>query len=732
MPEAGAAGAAGRPAAGAAGESAGAAVADGLAPGRPLCVLIPGMHRSGTSLLARATVLCGATAPATALPPGPDNPDGFFESAPLVAASDALLADGGSAWAEWRHVAVAPEIGPARFGALLDREFGTASLFVWKDPRLALLLPAAEAALAAGGRARAVLLPVRHPGAVARSLAARNGFPPAFSVLLWLRHVLAAERATRGAPRAIVAFDALVADWRGTLAAAGRRAGIAWPVPPGSVVAGSVAAGPVAGGPVRPRRPDGEAPADAGSAYAAVWCRHAWEALSVLARGEAGPGGAGEGGAGQGGAGEGQAARAEAAWAVLDRVRDQFDDASRLFGGVARAPAPAAPPRAAHPPSGAVPAPAGAAPAPRATAPALAGAAPAPVGVAPASVGVGHAPGEAAPAPATAAPASAGVAPASVGAGHAPVAVAAAPARAAPASAGVPAASVGAVAPVPRAAPGSRSGRDLRAVTLVAADTIAPVLAARALARSASGLDVGDAVLFTDRPVPAAGVRLAAIEPLHGIERYGRFMLGGLAARVATSHALVVQWDGFAVAPEAWDPDFLAWDYIGARWPGVPDAVAIGNGGFSLRSRRLLDALATDRRFDARPEIAEDTLIGRAFRPLLERDHGIRFAPRAVADRFSYEGILPHGPTFGFHGVFNLWRHLDDAALIAMATHLTDWHRAGRGFAQLVATLHRADRAGAVAALLAAPALPDGFRTHLAAVLGAAGARDCLAAVGRD
>ena len=55
---------------------------------------------------------------------------------------------------------------------------------------------------------------------------------------------------------------------------------------------------------------------------------------------------------------------------------------------------------------------------------------------------------------------------------------------------------------------------------------------------------------------------------------------------------LLIQWDGYVVNPEAWDPAFLGCDYLGAKWYWHDDGMRVGNGGFSLRSRRLLDALA--------------------------------------------------------------------------------------------------------------------------------------------
>jgi hypothetical protein len=114
---------------------------------------------------------------------------------------------------------------------------------------------------------------------------------------------------------------------------------------------------------------------------------------------------------------------------------------------------------------------------------------------------------------------------------------------------------------------------------------------------------------------------------------------------------LVVQWDGFILDASCWQDRFLEFDYIGATWPQFRDEHDVGNGGFSLRSRRLLEACRDP--FISSAGI-EDVTICRTYRAWLEREHGIRFAPREIAESFAYEREPPQGPTFGFHGVFNM------------------------------------------------------------------------------
>jgi hypothetical protein len=113
----------------------------------------------------------------------------------------------------------------------LEREFGTSPAFVLKDPRLCLTLPAWLPPLRAAGIVPSVLIVVRHPAEVVRSLLRRNQFPERETAPQWLQHMLEAEWLSRGLNRSVVFYDDLMHDWRGCLGRAGERAGIAWPRP---------------------------------------------------------------------------------------------------------------------------------------------------------------------------------------------------------------------------------------------------------------------------------------------------------------------------------------------------------------------------------------------------------------------------------------------------------------------------------------------------------------------
>lgn len=189
-----------------------------------VALLVLGMHRSGSSALTRLLSLHGLALPASLMAPREDNPRGFWEPASVQQFDDRVLAELGCAWDDPRPLPW-HSLPPARLEALRDEaarivaaDYGTAPLIVMKEPRMARLMPIWRPALAGLGIAMRVALPLRNPLEVAASLAARNGTTKPAALALWLGHVLAAERDSRGLPRAVVQYDLLLADWRAALA----------------------------------------------------------------------------------------------------------------------------------------------------------------------------------------------------------------------------------------------------------------------------------------------------------------------------------------------------------------------------------------------------------------------------------------------------------------------------------------------------------------------------------
>jgi len=206
---------------------------------------------------------------------------------------------------------------------------------------------------------------------------------------------------------------------------------------------------------------------------------------------------------------------------------------------------------------------------------------------------------------------------------------------------------------------------DLSNVTLCAVSgTLLPQTVA-AMERAQAGIAFGAGLFMTDRPgevAPPEGVEVAEVPSLRSREDYSLAVQTQLALRVRTDFAMVIQWDGYPVRPENWTDAFLDYDYVGAPWPQFPSAIAVGNGGFSLRSRRLLEA-CLDPSF--RPGHPEDVVICHTNRALLEDVYDIRFAPVELARRFSCERMGEATESFGFHGLFNMPREMGVEAFLA-------------------------------------------------------------------
>ena len=198
-------------------------------------VLVLGMHRSGTSALAGVLAKLGVQAPRHLLPQARDNPAGFWESSEVIKFHDRILESAGSRWSDWSAFSpdwldsVAAEDFRELLPTLIEQEFGDARLFLLKDPRICRFAPFWLSALPKLEIVPKIVIPVRHPFEVADSLGARNTFGVSRSLLIWLRHVLDAEYATRGASRSFVRYQDLLDDWRAQVQRIAARLDLKWP-----------------------------------------------------------------------------------------------------------------------------------------------------------------------------------------------------------------------------------------------------------------------------------------------------------------------------------------------------------------------------------------------------------------------------------------------------------------------------------------------------------------------
>ena len=189
-------------------------------PGEKIALVVVGMHRSGTSAMARLLSIVGASLPDDLMPPAADNPSGFWESAKVADLNDEILATNDSSWDDI-FAGVAPPFSEGLLAAYLSRAidlvksiFDDAPLIVFKDPRVSVLGEFWRLALEGAGYTPRYVIMVRDPLEVARSLAERNGFSRERSIVLWSSYMVAVEKDTRDYARTFVSYDLLLADWR--------------------------------------------------------------------------------------------------------------------------------------------------------------------------------------------------------------------------------------------------------------------------------------------------------------------------------------------------------------------------------------------------------------------------------------------------------------------------------------------------------------------------------------
>lgn len=207
-------------------------------------ILVVGMHRSGTSALARMLSLLGAALPRNLNPAGLGNETGHWEPEAAVRLNDQILEQAESSVNdvhgpsdEWLQDPAAQAFVDRLAGLIAD-EYGEAPLFVLKDPRVGLLFPLWRAALAKLEIRCVAAVISRNPVEVALSLTRRQGlagdwqsWPPERGGLLWLRYNLAAEEHTRHVDRAFCDYSTLLEDWRSVARRLGDELKITWPKP---------------------------------------------------------------------------------------------------------------------------------------------------------------------------------------------------------------------------------------------------------------------------------------------------------------------------------------------------------------------------------------------------------------------------------------------------------------------------------------------------------------------
>ena len=180
---------------------------------RALC--IAGMHRSGTSLVARLLNFAGVhLGPESELMAATAaNPDGYWENIEFVKLNDQILAELGSRWDVPRPLPEGWEaderMHPLRSRAqdLIERFTGHEP-WGWKDPRNSLTVPFWRQMIPG----LKVVVCVRNPLEVAWSLREREWASEAFGLNLWLTYYQRLLPAVGPADRVVTHYEAFFYD----------------------------------------------------------------------------------------------------------------------------------------------------------------------------------------------------------------------------------------------------------------------------------------------------------------------------------------------------------------------------------------------------------------------------------------------------------------------------------------------------------------------------------------
>lgn len=197
-------------------------------------LLVLGMHRAGTSALARVLSLRGASLPERVMPPNHGNESGYWEPEAVVDLNERILDFFGVSWDDPFAASQLPHAGmfPPRFAeearAILQREYGDSDLFVLKDPRCTLLRDFWAGVLRSMDVRPCPVVIMRPYQEVADSLLRRDMTNAATAVLIYVGYGLEAAAACEAGASAVT-YAELVADWRSSTDRIARELDITWP-----------------------------------------------------------------------------------------------------------------------------------------------------------------------------------------------------------------------------------------------------------------------------------------------------------------------------------------------------------------------------------------------------------------------------------------------------------------------------------------------------------------------
>lgn len=204
-------------------------------PSRAICIL--GMHRSGTSAIARSINLLGVYLGESEhlLSPQEDNPHGFWEHLNIIDIQNRILWELGVSWDTpvpleelwWKK----PEMIPFRheIKKFIHQQMISQNLWAWKDPRTCLLLPLWLDILEEVGVEVNFVISIRNPLDIANSLLKRNNIPIQKTLGIWMNYMISVARWTANSKCILVSYDEFLDDWHNQLFNLSQQLHLPWP-----------------------------------------------------------------------------------------------------------------------------------------------------------------------------------------------------------------------------------------------------------------------------------------------------------------------------------------------------------------------------------------------------------------------------------------------------------------------------------------------------------------------
>ncbi len=208
---------------------------------------------------------------------------------------------------------------------------------------------------------------------------------------------------------------------------------------------------------------------------------------------------------------------------------------------------------------------------------------------------------------------------------------------------------------------------DLPEVTLIMIETLDHELARLAVKECTTKARFGEVLICTDKPDLFGDInctpRFYEVPNWPDKISWSRFNWHGVPPLIKTRQTLGIQWDSWIWDTGMWQHDYLEYDYIGAPW-WYTDGRNVGNGGFAMRSKKLLQYVYNHKARFPVVNALDDDLFCRKYRADLE-NVGFVWAPEKLARDFAFECVRPSAESrhFGFHGAFNFGAVLDRESL---------------------------------------------------------------------